>query len=501
MFLPQALASNNVGKSELRTVLPQFDGLKKIDPHFLVNATQSVLAANLYSSLLNTSMDNGEIVSALARRFYWNKNNLILELREDFKTPSGHVIETEDVKLSIKRMIIINRQNNRPIYSRLDELLCPNLRSAKDECKNVKIIDKRTIAFTFPSPRPEFVETLAGKPLYVLNRNSFDAETYSLKNNCDSTGYYYASCRDGESNNLIANPSHWDFSNKSPQVVSLRPEDSDTNSPSKLFLANQIDYVTDMSAISPKEYAELQKKVKDADVFRTNEIAATFLIFTNRGLSLPREVRQQISTALLQSVMKYKQNLNKYRAANNQVLIAGAFGSLTEQMLGKIESRIDKTIDYSKIPKVKLSISSDIRDGYRSKLWPDADKIFEYVDVTEAANFENQKKDDERQPHLYFVGMDLDYYESFKSVSFLLTRNIFKTRGKEAEKWLDEYMSEPEKTKREEKLRKLHYESVFEDPAIIPLFTKPYVSIARNGWKIKFAPNSSRLIFNRIVKE
>jgi hypothetical protein len=129
-----------------------------------------------------------------------------------------------------------------------------------------------------------------------------------------------------------------------------------------------------MSAISPKQYEDLQQKVKGADLFRTNEIAATFLIFTNRGLALPKEIRQKISAAMFQSVRKYKKNLNKYRAANNQVLIAGAFGSLNEEMLSRVEKGFDRAVDYSKIPQTKLSIDSDIRDSYRTKIWPDMDK-------------------------------------------------------------------------------------------------------------------------------
>ena len=89
------------------------------DPAKIQFIHQWDVALNLHSRLVSFNQ-KGELISSLAKKFYWIDNTAYFEIRTDFKTIDGKTITPEDVVFSLKRLIKLNSNT----HGKLENIIC-----------------------------------------------------------------------------------------------------------------------------------------------------------------------------------------------------------------------------------------------------------------------------------------------------------------------------------------------------------------------------------------
>ena len=94
---------------ELRVAFPYNKKASHYDPAKIYLAPEYVFLQNIYSSLVQVSMDNGDIIEGVAKEYFWKGNDLHLVIREGLKTADGDQITAKDVEFSLKRLMVLSR--------------------------------------------------------------------------------------------------------------------------------------------------------------------------------------------------------------------------------------------------------------------------------------------------------------------------------------------------------------------------------------------------------
>ena len=93
--------------------------IENTDPAKIYSISDWDFSLNLYSRLVSFNA-KGELVSGLAKKFYWKDDVAHFEIREDFQTIDGKTITPEDVVFSLKRLIKLNSNT----HGKLENIIC-----------------------------------------------------------------------------------------------------------------------------------------------------------------------------------------------------------------------------------------------------------------------------------------------------------------------------------------------------------------------------------------
>jgi hypothetical protein len=452
--------------------------------------TKSIFFASDYSVLemvlspLVEYNNQGEIVGAIAERFYWDKNELIFEFR-DTTFSSGAAVTPEDAIASFKRLMIINTTS----HGELANLLCDKVRpeTLYDECEGMRAEGNRLI-LTTKKKTPFLLPLLTSIDYGILNRKAIDPNTLKIRSFEDTSGPYRMQNDHGKYN-LLANKNHWHYKDRMPQKIEFMSFDFNPESPNSaenLFTQGMVDFIPTSSELRLNNVQKIRHKTdKKFNIHKTNPMALAFAEYTKTGLELPIDARRHIFACIRRAVKKNLKNDPTGRIATIQILPPSAEGNLSVEQTEYIENEIEKYKQPCNALGIRIAVPEFLLDFYKKILDAEVNNfsLIGYPDVT---RFENRTGKD--VPELTILGVDLSSIEDINSISFSVKNGFLVPPGKQTpDEWLKIYFDTPEKGVRMEMLQKTQFNTVWEDPRIVPFTIRPFVSVIDGRWNTDFS--------------
>ncbi|NRA69271.1 MAG: hypothetical protein HRU19_32675 [Pseudobacteriovorax sp.] len=468
----------------LRTALPDTFDIKNSDPAISDTGPTSQFFTLIYSPLIYIDDYTGKLRSRLTKRFYWNGNDLIFDIKPNIKTRTGEVIDADTVIKSFKRSFIVAPENATPLVQEL----CPGgLKSINDPCKNIRI-KNNSVIFAFERKTPLIITRFASDKFSIIPKKAYDSKTLKITDFANTTGHFYinSSTKNGDRYILKRN-FHLPYKKGTAKTIEVLSYNSSLEyEKQKTLVRNgQIDLLPYNNELTRKDIQNLSNEVKGTSLVVSDELTSLAIKFTNRGLALPQKQKFQVAAALRTRIAQFRKKLSKekgtYGRAINQLIPVGIFGHLPPP---KEKEVVDFwTKQNSAWPDdliLEVSMGASTVESFRKLLAPLNDHLLYKIDEAGLAHpsFAGREPNDFRTPHLAIVAFGSSAYETLSSATAkVINAEYFYVRGEEAKSWVQEYAATDDASQRLEKYRKLHFESLTSKVSVIPMASKPFISL------------------------
>lgn len=478
----------------LRMAMPLKKTLAAYDPVTSHMAYDWMLYAATFSPLVEFDSE-GQIVSAVAEKFYWEGDKLVFEIRENYKTVDGVVITAKDAENSLKRVILKGRNP----HGNLAQILgIKGLKSLDENCPQITSSGNKLVL----SPKrktPFLLSVLTSVDFAIMPTSSIDPSTFAIMDFRNTSGPYFVASFDGEML-LEANRSHWHYSEKIPQKIRIVNDyfNSDNKPHSlSLFESNEIDIIPTHGIVSSSDYQRLYVRKKGQSLHRTMELTLSMLYFTPKGRKLSVRQRTAIRNVLQKA---YAQNETlSLPNPTQQFFPQNGHGGLNGQYKRDLE-KSRAVMDLDGVHSLTVSVPAALHQSFSSLLKNDAISLH-FVNWEDRFFDFNSYRDDTAYPDLILIGQDVSYQEDLSLLSFSIFRNRFPLTEKEGEAWLEKFVFETDDKLRMKMIHDLHFEALVGNPTLIPLFNAPYFAIAQNGWKMNFPKFGAQSPLWRVTRD
>jgi ABC-type transport system substrate-binding protein len=482
------------GTSSIRTVITE-DLTWKIDPTGVRSIETHDLVTAIAPRLVEWNMSNGQIVAGLAEAFYWNGNELNFKIRKGHKSPKGDEITSDDVIFSLERLF--KSKDRVAMPGRLDQVLCIT-KSGNLVCNNIVRINDHELKMIFPSASAAYVDYLTDPVYSIVLRKSVDNRTGKIEDLANYAGRYHVRENSADRIVLAVNKNHWGYRSQQPaEVIFIRLKRNSTpfiEQAIELLKKRKIDYIGVSPRMTPEQFENLKETFgKDASYYTSDELNARFLLFTNKGMKLPKELRQTLSKLIQKHVNNKREMLKTYKRPTIEFLAAGSYGSFRSQdfsLVEEIRSKLPSSLPQG--TKIKIGIQTKFWQDFLSEHLVPLSESLEFVPVSKNVDDLIREDSDPDAPDLIPLSSDITTVEAFQTIGFFVDRKIFNIRNEnEGIRWIKSYTEEKIPQKRVDMYRQLHFDSVVTNPSIIPLYTSPFRAFSINGWKIDDFPNTA----------
>ena len=466
----------------LRVAFPAHKEITSYDPAKIHWSREYILLENIFSPLVELSSDKGAFALAIARKFYWQGNELHFEIRENLYTVDGYHITAKDVEFSLKRLLILAKNT----HGNLKDLICRDkaLRSISDVCTGMEVRGNKFILK--PTRQTHFLLTmLTAIDFAIIPIPSVDKETLKIQDYRNTSGVYYVEKEDGKGNILLrANKKHFHFTEKIPTDIYLVPSyRHESYNDLGLFKKGKVDFITITNILNPEDILQFSKGNPHVELHVTQNIKTFFATYTNKGINrLKKEQRLEIGKVLKEVLLKHLKSSSAYKPTN-QFFPAHGDGGLIKKEQDILRDIYKNTGKISKDLKIHLSTFTipgfKGMDSFIQKAFPKM-KITRGTKVPAFAEYTSSSE----IPDIFICETDTGFMEDIGLITYAIKAGFFGYEKTEGQKWLKEYMQISDKEERLKKLRKLHFK-VLSEGILIPLFSAPYVALARKPWKMK----------------
>lgn len=462
----------------LYSSFPKLSTGKNYDPARVQTATESFFVTNIYSSLVEHS-DENKIIPGVASNFNWDGDKIVFTIREGIKTIDGYEIDSKDVVLSLKRLLIIGTNTHGDLRNFLAGNT--NIKSLEEPLSSItsngnsviiKLKDRNKGTFLLPLlTNPDF--RILSKHSFLHNKN---LEIIDYRNT--SGPYYVSSFDDDGTITLCANPYHYYFNKKMPQTIKLIQASG--QDAIRLFKKNKIDLIPTIDGSTEKDFKNLSSNENEAVIHKTLNIKARFAKFIGRGKTeLTSKQRIYIGKKLREA---YQQEfMDEIPKPSNEFFPILGEGSLTTEELNHLRSLFDSTEKPEFLRKIKIGVHPNSYNRYQ--------KAFSKIPEIELISSAKPPwtLPIETQPDIYIGNTDSAFFENISLISYNIETGTFGLNHDEGFRWLNAYMLTEENSERIKKLRELHYYSLSQG-FIIPFGHGPYTTILRKPWNIELSP-------------
>lgn len=479
----ERLFSPYSNENEFSVALNTSVPLDQLDTKEITDSADYSVLELLLSTLVEYN-NQGEIIGGLAERFYWDENRLIFEFREAFFS-SGKKVTPEDAIASFKRLMILNKNS----HGDLVNLLCVGNRPTRleDVCEGMAADGNRLILTA--QKRTQFLLPMLTSIDYgVLSKESF-ANPELQVTSFESTSGAYRLERQGETFVLRANEKHWHYNKAIPQVVKIVNFDFDAdseNSAQALFLSGKVDFIPTASELRLSSIDKMREAgSREFQVNTTNPMALAYAEFTNVGLALPIETRRKIIARIRKAVSNALVDAPNGRVATLQVLPPSSEGNLSLDQVRTIESELIKYDDMNGLSEIRVAVP-EFLVGFYEKALDVRSNGLKIIPYPTAVRFGSRVDSD--VPELTVAGVDVTAIEDVNFISYSVKNGILiPPDGQTPTDWLQMYFDTQEKSERMALLQKIQFHTIWENPKIIPISIRPFVSVIDNRWKTDFS--------------
>ena len=454
--------------------------LSVYDPALIENAAQHIVLQNMYSPLLEYTND-GELTSAIASSFGWEGNEAHFRIRPGLKTIDGTPIDAYDVENTLKRLFILKSNT----HGDLKSIICPGVKlmSLSDNCPNIEVRQngallvvklKKSNTYLFPM--------FTAMDYAIIPNKSLDRESLKIIDYRNTSGPYWADENTDEHLVLRANPHNFHYSGKMPQKVEfLYITGGKSDTPLEMFIDKKTNHIVTVGS-SPEILLRHFSDKKDVAMHLTEPMWLRYVTFTTRGRQeLAEKQRIRIANTLKKILLDEFLKLNGYVDAT-QLFPSFGKGGLSAEELLRIKTK------YAAEPGEDIFTGKMIAWFFPKRYIPRLKENFpntEFVDGAKVPCFIDLKSRDASYPQFYFAGTDMGFQEDISLLSYKIKTEIFHLTGKDGEDWIKKYIEEEADEKKIRMLKGLHYNALYKADTV-PLVFCPYVSVARNPWKMNF---------------
>lgn len=471
-------------ESTLRVALNTSLPLNELDTAQINLASDYSVLELLFSTLVEYN-NQGEIIGGLAERFFWNNDDLIFEFR-DYTTPRGTKIGPRDAINSFKRLMIANTNS----HGDLVNLLCTDRRpkNLEDECSGMRADGNRLILKT-KNKSPFLLPLLATLDYGIIPVSSIDPKTLKISDMTNTTGTYHLVQSAGGIFHLEPNKNHWHYRANIPQRVEFLPFDYDPNSANSAenqFLSGKVNFIPSASELRLSDADKLKANFSGTlAVHATNPMYLAYAEFTRRGQTLPIETRRHLLASFHRAVSKTLVNDDNGRVPTIQILPPSSEGNLSLAQTKEIEEKLSKFHEPLDATGIQIAIPESVISFYKNALKSET-KNLSFISNPEIVRYGD--KNDESVPHLTISAVDVTAIEDINFISYSVKNGILvPPENMSPAEWLKQYFDTPEKSQRMAMLQRIQFNTIWENPSIIPLSIRPFVSVIDGRWNTDFS--------------
>lgn len=438
-----------------------------LDPQSIKLASQATIAKMLFSPLVAAN-ENGIYEAVLADNFYWEKNDLIFEIRGKVKVSNGRKVFAHDVAQSLRRMARMSNSVHGNLLQFLDTGHC----SKKNE--DCIILDENKVILKIKENYKNFVLSLLSntESLIMLSDYSNEAllprEAFEL-----STGPYYVSEWMNDSVVLKANKNHPFYSERMPQEVKFRDIEGHGKLKEELKESQNM-LIPGYIMLNTAEFDE-SGLMKELNIFQTQDIKLQYLTFTKDALKKHSYRRRLAFSKKVREIYLASQNKKNNIKSYSYLFSLKRHGALDpdqQAQISKNEIEVKELTEIETGEGFTLSVPEKSYKDFFEKLFS--------KDMPGLKIIIEEGKEYGSSGDFGWFYRDMSFFEDFSLLNYFLeTMAHFSAREKE--KWIDEFVSLDSEELRNEKVKDLHYQTLIQG-VTIPICIEPYFIISKKPW-------------------
>ena len=432
-----------------------------IDPADINNINKAIISDNLYARLI--ADEDGQLVSWLADSFRIDENKIILNLGEHY-TSSGNLITSEDVALSLKRLIILNTNT----HAKLEKFLnIKNETTLNKLDKVIQSVSKNQLVIHTQSKNTAnlLLKILSSGEYGIIPKSAIDNKTLKITNNSETTGAFYLNKK---ASVILKKNKNFINSNQSNYSDEIEIINVPTSSKAlDYFLEDKID-ILPTSVNLDLVNAE---KLKQYNIFYTDKFKLFLIAF---GPSIYKKTSVLERHYLIEQFKILLEKTYPFPTGTelaNQFLSKNGDGHLSPEQI----EDINKFKSSSKINILNKKIVFQSYKGLENNM----KSLFQIknLDVKFEDDFPPEQPYKQR-PDSYFAMGDVSFNTDYTLLSYYLESQIISISKKEADHALSEFLKIENDADRVKFINELHYKIV-KDAAVGPLFLAPYTIVTK----------------------
>lgn len=427
----------------------------KIDPAQIRYASEANLIRSIYTQIFEYDED-GKIFSKILKSYRIEGRRVELEINSEFKISSGRSIDSEDILLTLKRLL----KENSNTHNKLDQFL--------DLSEKPIFVNRNCVYLTLDRAEnfSALLNALASIDYSVIPKEALDNNLEIISYEVTTGPYTIKNLNlNLERAELVKNKHHYRNSNRMADVVFYQyiPVEKIV----EVFKKGEVDVIPTYY-VMPFTLIEEVKKQRDTNEFLTNFIRLFYFEFSDKKFSqFSQNERKQIANHVREVMYK------KYDLPNKFTRTVQFFPEKSEigLTLKQIEQLIKDTSKSEMSAKFSIGVISSRKEAYTQTF--EGDKFVKIVSIEES-------------PDIYPQVVDTLFGDSFTSISYNLNVGTFHYDKDESRKMIDHYLSLNSDQERLDYIRKIHYD-ILAEGRVIPLGHAPYVAISNKKWELKLS--------------
>lgn len=445
--------------------------ISSIDPALVVNAWQSNLIRSLYSTLVYYDT-NGRIRGGAAERFEVRNNTLLFFIRNSLTTVSGIPITAEDVFLSFKRLLILNKNTHGKLA---DYIKCETApKKISDNCDGIRFTNNIfEIELKDAKYASILLPMLAGADYAILPKQSVSYDSdLKIRDYRETSGAYFIDSVTKEKVRFRVNPTHYLIDSRNPDVIELALLDGN---PNEQFKNGKFDLIPTFGRLYDRDIKSLGD-LSDYNIHKTMPIKLFKIHFTPKGRArLSREERLSVGYHLRKAFLEAFEGKVELEPTHEYFVVVGQ-GTLSPNEIDNIKKEMAKAEG-----AIKREVTADITVTWPEKAAAIVEQIphFKYKELKE--HQDGISADD---PDVFIVDTDAGGFDNISLLSYLQYLGDLGMTDSEFRQWLNQYLDTTDPAARSEISRTLHYNMLY-NAHVIPIAVQPYYGIARKPWKIE----------------
>lgn len=480
-----------MSQPELRFMQSGFVPVDAIDPAKIRVLEDYHLVTSIYSPLIEYTT-KGQLVGAIADKFYWVGNDLVFEIKENLKSSKGDTIDATDVEFSLKRLLVLQSNS----HGDLSKLLCQGekLDSLSSPCPGI-VVDNKKIILKFDARRHYLLPMFSNMDFAVIPRKSVDPTSLKIIDHKNTSGPYMIVSEDHQKKEIVvkARTDHWHYSKKIPQVVRigvvLKDDGTDADGLEKVeaLKAGKADVLSNMTFFDRESGFNLAQNDPAVLLHKTQNIAVSVMIFTSLGKEdFSAQERLRIGIALRSKAAAYLAGNKHGRSPTFEYFSRSAAGHLDSDQIASFEKIIESMKNDPTPPskKAKIGVHKQSLQAAK-KMYGEENEYFELVAVDKPW-WASKDSSDPNMPHAQITTTDVGFNEDFNLLAYTESFGGFPYSNEENKIWLDRYMREENEVTRLKMMKDLHFD-ILKSANLVPISSLSYLALSRKPWELHFS--------------
>lgn len=463
------------------------------DPSNIQYDLHAVLLRQLYLTLFIYE-DDGKIGNFAANGYSFTDNILSIQVKKNIYTTNNNIVTAKDFELSFKRLIVLSKNTHGDLNLFIDNNDKSDINDTWtnlwSEGNTLFIRLKENVALEL------FLPLLASNDFSVIPKSNIDWNDKGLKITTHGNtpgAYFYHSTSAENIIKLEKNVNSIIDTKLSPKHIFLHPHWGDKTYDK--MKNNEIDLKPTIDPVRDHQSHELINKY-DYSLKKTINIKECSFHFTSPNREkLSSEVKFKIGNVLRNALIENGKSLfGQFKPSIQFIspISEGALSIFQENILSS---------------KWKETDGANFDPGFTVKILaygiPDEDFKNIFGDLKWLKRIRHDPKvhktNETETADVFFSASDSNFYESISFISYNLSFGRLTTSNISSKQWLQNYVTEKNKSKRLEMLQNLHFENLISGN-VIPVGHSYYSILHRKNLNVPMYKEFAEMMFWKITE-